>query len=190
MWSRSQHLLSLALLIPASIYGASGNPVKLAAEINTQAIESGEKIVVQVGLLDAANQPAAAPKSLPVLLQARQSSGQVEKLGMVTIDAGQSLKRTVVSVPGNGLVYVWAKNPELLPGGQFVQVRTPEPSPAPPQRGRDRSSEHRLRKLPVRFRGSRFASARTGRSLLMDAMPRPYKRSWSGRTSRFRPTFC
>jgi len=134
MWSRSQHLLSLALLIPASIYGASGSPVKLAAQINTQAIESGEKIVVQVGLLDAANQPAAAPKSLPVLLQARQSSGQVEKLGTVTIDAGQSLKRTVVSVPGNGLVYVWAKNPELLPGGQFVQVRTPEPSPAPPRK--------------------------------------------------------
>lgn len=135
MWSRSQHLLSLALLIPASFYGASGSPVKLAAEIHTQSIDSGEKIVVQVALLDAANQPAAAPKSLPVLLQARQSSGQVVKLGTVTLDAGQSSKRTVVSVPGDGLVYVWAKNPELLPGGQFVQVRTPEPSPPPPREG-------------------------------------------------------
>jgi hypothetical protein len=132
---QSKHLLCVALLIPASLYGANGSPVKLSAEINIQSIEPGEKIVVNVALLDASNHPAAAPKSLPVLLQARQSSGQVEKLGTVTIEAGQVSKRTVVSVPGNGLVYIWAKNPELLPGGQFVQVRTPEPPPAPPREG-------------------------------------------------------
>jgi hypothetical protein len=132
MWLLARRLLSLALLIPAPFFGASVSPVKLAAGINAQSIESGEKIVVQVTLLDAANQPAKAPKSLPVLLQARQASGEVEQLGTVTIDAGQLSKRTAVSVPGSGLVYIWAKNPELLPGGQFVQVRRAKPTPPPP----------------------------------------------------------
>jgi hypothetical protein len=131
MWLRPQHLLFLALS-PAPFFGASVSPIKLAAEINPQSIESGEKIVIQVALLDAANRPAPAPKSLPVLLQARQASGEVKKLGTVTIGAGQLSKRTAVSVPGSGLVYIWAKNPELLPGGQFVQVRRANPKPPPP----------------------------------------------------------
>ena len=126
MWPRAQRLVCLALLIPISFLGASRRPVKLAAGISTQSIESGEKVVAHVALLDAANQPVSAPKSLPILLQARQASGKVDKLGAVTIEAGQLSKRTVVSVPGSGLVYIWAKNPELLPGGQFVQVRKAE----------------------------------------------------------------
>lgn len=139
MRPRAQRLLCLSLLISTSAFGAGRTPVKLAAEVNTQSIESGEKVVVHVSLLDAANQPALAPKSLPVLLQARQASGKIQKLGTLTIDAGQLSKRTIVSVPGDGLVYIWAKNPELLPGGQFVQVREAEAAEPPaPSRTRPR----------------------------------------------------
>jgi hypothetical protein len=52
----------------------------------------------------------------------------VEKLQSVAIQAGQSLNSVATSLPGNGLIYVWAKHVELLPGGEFVRVRAEEPS--------------------------------------------------------------
>jgi hypothetical protein len=91
-------------------------------------VQRGEKIVIQIRLLDAANRSAKAPKPISVLLQARQASGTIERLQSVAIPAGQSFTSTAASLPGNGLVYVWAKHPELLPGGEFVRVRTAESS--------------------------------------------------------------
>ena len=122
-------VLLLALLPIAGLGSAADSmPVKLGVEVSSHSVRRGEKIVVQVSLLDAANRPAKAPKPISVLLQARQASGTVEKLQNVAIQAGQSFNSVAVSLPGNGLVYVWAKQAELLPGGEFVRVRAQESS--------------------------------------------------------------
>jgi hypothetical protein len=91
-------------------------------------VRGGEKIVIQVSLLNAANRPAKAPKLISVLLQARLAPGKVESLQSVAIQAGQSSTSVALPLPGNGLVYVWAKHAELLPGGEFVRVRAAESS--------------------------------------------------------------
>jgi hypothetical protein len=98
-------------------------PVKLAVEVSSRSVGPGEKIAIQIGLLDAANQPVGAPKPLVIALQARLPSGKVETLQNVAMQAGQSFNTVAASLPGSGLVYVWARHPELLPGGEFVRVR-------------------------------------------------------------------
>jgi hypothetical protein len=120
-------LVCIALVLAAGRgFGAELRPVKLGVEIGSHAPRSGEKVAIQVGLFNAANQPAKAPKPLSVSIQVRLASGAVENLQTVVIPVGESSKRVEASVPGSGLVYVWAKNPELLPGGEFVEVRTAE----------------------------------------------------------------
>jgi hypothetical protein len=115
-------------------FGAAPVPVKLAVDVSSHSARQDEKIVIQVGLLSAANQPVPAPKSFSVLLQARLASGRVETLRTLTIASGQSFNSVAASLPGSGLVYVWAKNAELLPGGAFVRVRAARPSgPAHPE---------------------------------------------------------
>ena len=109
-------------------FGADSTPVKLGVEVSSHSVRRGEKIVIQVSLLNAANQAAKAPKPISVLLQARLAPGKVEALQSVAIQAGQSSTSVAVPLPGNGLVYVWAKHAELLPGGEFVRVRAAESS--------------------------------------------------------------
>jgi len=128
-----QSLLLTVLAAANQGFGEAPAPVKLTVDVSSHSARQDEKIVIQVGLLSAANQPARAPKPFSVLLQARLPSGQVEPLRTVTIPSGQSLNSVAASLPGSGLVYVWAKNAELLPGGAFVRVRAARPSglPAP-----------------------------------------------------------
>jgi hypothetical protein len=115
---------------------ADSNPRKLSVELSSRSIQANEKVVFHIGLLDAANQPARTAKTLPVLLQSRLPDGSVRKLGTIEIPAGQSSGRITASLSRNGLTYVWARNPELLPGGDFVQVHSAPPDtqvrPAPP----------------------------------------------------------
>ena len=126
-------LLLIALLPVADRgFGADSTPVKLGVEVSSHSVRRGEKIVIQVSLLNAANQAARAPKPISVLLQARLAPGKVEALQSVAIQAGQSSTSVAVSLPGSGLVYVWAKHAELLPGGEFVRVRAAE---SPGERG-------------------------------------------------------
>ena len=121
-------VLFATLLVAGRGFGADSMPVKLGVEVSSHSVRRGEKIVIQISLLDAANRAAKAPKPISVLLQARQASGTVERLQAVVIQAGQSLTSVAASLPGNGLVYVWAKHAELLPGGEFVRVRAAESS--------------------------------------------------------------
>ena len=126
-------LLLIALLPVADRgFGADSTPVKLGVEVSSHSVQRGEKIVIQVSLLNAANQAARAPKPISVLLQARLAPGKVEGLQSVAIQAGQSSTSVAVALPGSGLVYVWAKHAELLPGGEFVRVRAAE---SPGERG-------------------------------------------------------
>lgn len=115
------------LLSSASVLQAHANPRKLSVELSSRSIQADEKVVLHIGLLDAANQPARTAKALPILLQSRLPDRSVKKLGTIEIPAGQSSARTVASLSGNGLIYVWAKSPELLPGGDFVQVHSAAP---------------------------------------------------------------
>ncbi len=125
-------LLGLALLLaPSPIWSADPAPVKLEVEARAHSLHQGEPLQIQVSLLDAANQPAKAPKSFSILLQARTAPGKVEKIQEVAFAAGESSKQLAITPPGLGLVYIWARNPELLPGGAYVAIR-PVASPTPP----------------------------------------------------------
>jgi hypothetical protein len=92
-------------------------------EAGTHVIEPGGNFPVRVNLLNAENQPAKAPRPLSVILQARQPSGKVDELRSVEFATGQSSAQAAIQPPGNGLVYIWAKHSELLPGGAYVQIR-------------------------------------------------------------------
>jgi hypothetical protein len=99
-------------------------PVKLDIQMEGSSVRAGEQVPIRVRLLSAANQAVQAPKRLEVLIQARQRSGEVKPLRTVTLDAGQSEKEIAIAPPGSEMVYIWAKNAELLPGGAYVAVRT------------------------------------------------------------------
>jgi hypothetical protein len=129
-------LLLLALLPLADRSFGTDWPLKLGVDVSSHSVQRGEKIVIQVGLLNAVGQLAKAPKPISVSLQARLASGAVESLQTVEIPAGQSFKSVAATLPGSGLVYVWARHSELLPGGEFVRVREAEsyghPAPSAP----------------------------------------------------------
>src|SRR5579862_8078453 len=135
-------LLTLAVLLaPSVVWSAAPAPVKLEVEAGAHSLRQGDSLEIQVNLLDAANQPALAPKRLSVLLQARNAVGKVEKIQSVDLAAGESSKQLAINPPGSGLVYIWARNPELLPGGAYVAIRpaaapsrapSPKASPTPP----------------------------------------------------------
>ncbi len=108
---------------PVAMAAAASAPVKLDVVPEQETVRAGAQATLQVRLLNVANQPVAAGRSLQVLIEARLPSGKVENLRTVGFGAGDSSKEFVVTVPGPGLVYLWAKHPELLPGGAFVQVK-------------------------------------------------------------------
>jgi hypothetical protein len=87
---------------------------------------------VEVRLLSAANQLVAANRPFHVLLQARLPSGKVENLRTVDFAVGDTSKEFTTSLPGPGLVYLWAKHAELLPGGAFIRVKGSAASIAQP----------------------------------------------------------
>jgi hypothetical protein len=109
---------------------AAGPPVKLGLE--APSVDPSGQIKFRVVLLDSANQPATAPKPLKVALWEGPANNK-KSLGTVEIEAGQSSAQASVRGTETGLVYLWAKNPELLIGGAFVQVRALTPATPPPQ---------------------------------------------------------
>jgi hypothetical protein len=121
-----------ASLFLALVLHAGQPPVKLNVEANPRSINAGASVSLRVNLLETANHPAPAPKLLKVMLQARLPSGKVNSLGTVDLAAGASSAQVSVKPPGSGLVYLWAKQPELLPGGAFVQIRPAAVAPPPP----------------------------------------------------------
>jgi len=121
-------VFTVLLLLGAA---AGQAPVKLDVQADRHTTRQGEPMPVRIRLLDAANRPAKAPKTLVVLLQARLASREVKSLGTAEFQPGDTSKDFTVTPPGAGLVYIWAKHPELLPGGAYVAVRA-RAAPAPP----------------------------------------------------------
>jgi hypothetical protein len=132
-----RHGMIPLLLAIVPVLSASG-PVKLEVIAEQDVLRAGEQLTVEVRLLSAANQPVAAPRPFHVLLQARLPSGKVENLRAVDFAAGEFTKKFALAIPGSGLVYLWAKHAELLPGGAFVRVKAAPAqglAPAPAQPG-------------------------------------------------------
>jgi hypothetical protein len=131
-------------------------PVKLEVIPEQDTVRSGASWIAEVRLLNAANRPVTAPRPFQVWLQARMPSGKLQNLRTVEFAAGESSKKAALTVPGSGLVYVWAKHAELLPGGAYVQIRSESPPPASPLLPRfsktpvERSLELALRYSPDR----------------------------------------
>ncbi|PWT98378.1 MAG: hypothetical protein C5B51_29505 [Terriglobia bacterium] len=121
---------AFALLMEGSLAPAQA-PVKLDLQANWHRMRAGTQVPVHLRLLDSTNHLAKAPHRLEILLQGRLPSGEVKPLRTVELAAGQSEKDLTVTPPGSGMVYLWARHSELLPGGEFVAVtggpqRTPE----------------------------------------------------------------
>ncbi len=125
------------LVLVARVHAADAGPVKLAVELIAPGARAGQPVPIRVQLLDATNHPVKAPKPFEVLLQARLPSGEVRSLRTASFSSGDSTKELTVTPPAPGLVYLWAKHGELLPGGAFVNVRpasaTAEATEAPPR---------------------------------------------------------
>ena len=126
---RSWLLILAFAAAPGGTDAAVSAPVKLDVIPEQEVVRAGTQLTLEVRLLNAANQPVPAGRSFQVLMQARLPSGNVESLRTVALEPRDSSKTIVVTVPGTGLVYLWAKHAELLPGGAFVQVK-----PAPAER--------------------------------------------------------
>lgn len=117
-----------ALLSAAGLAVAQA-PVKLDVEASRHVMQAGAEVPVRIRLLDSANRPVKAPRRFDIVLQARLASGEIKALRTVELAVGQLEKEVTIAPPESGMVYIWAKHAELLPGGEFVLVVA---SPAPP----------------------------------------------------------
>jgi hypothetical protein len=133
-------VMAVCVLLSAVSLAVGQAPVKLDVEASWHVIQAGAQVPVRIRMLDSANRPVKASRRFDILLQARLASGEVKPLRTVELAAGQLEKEVTIAPPGNGMVYIWAKNPELLPGGEFVSVaaapvqsKRPGALPAPAQ---------------------------------------------------------
>jgi hypothetical protein len=128
---------AIPLLLCLAIRGSPADqpPVKLDIQTDRHSARPGEPFPIRIRLLTAANAPVPAPKPLDVQLQARLPSGEVKSFGNFILARGEAEKEVSITPPGRGLIYLWAKQAELLPGGVFVSIRPPTqpaPQPSPP----------------------------------------------------------
>ena len=98
------------------------DPVKVAVRATSQSIRSGAEIELEIALQDASNWPARAPKAISVDTEMRPPSGAASRLGTVTFEPGEHAKRVRYALRGQGLLYIWAGQRDLLGGGTFVKV--------------------------------------------------------------------
>ena len=110
-------VMAVCVLLSAS-QAVAQTPVKLDVEASWHVIQAGAQVPVRIRMLDSANRPVKASRPFVILLQARLASGEVKPLRTVELAAGQLEKEVTIAPPGNGMVYIWAKNAELLPGGE------------------------------------------------------------------------
>lgn len=117
-------LLALALLVGLAIPrpGWAADPVRLTVEADRLEVAPGETVELTVGLRDAEDQPASAPRDLAIHLVLVRDDEEVGAAN-VTIAQGASSARHDVEAKGAGLVEVRAEHPELRSGGAFFHVR-------------------------------------------------------------------
>jgi hypothetical protein len=90
-----------------------------------------------VRLLDAHGNPVPAAKDLPVqILLRRRAAEEPRLLTQWKLPKGQSEVSGAFTVPEAGLIYLWARHPELLPGGANLRSSAPVSDPAPGVRPR------------------------------------------------------
>ncbi|MDE3198331.1 MAG: hypothetical protein KGN84_18425 [Acidobacteriota bacterium] len=133
----SCRFLSGILLAALASAAEPPGPVKLSLKTERHSVAAGEKLNLSIELLDSANQPAKATMPLPIQIQERTAPKEVRQLQTVTIPAMQSSVSATVVLQGDGIEYLWAKNPQLNVGGVYIRVHpvrlTPvEAAPAPP----------------------------------------------------------
>ena len=126
-----RNVIPLLLFLAVRGFPADRRPVKIDIQAEWQTMRAGEPVPIRIRLMTASNEPAAAPKRLDVALQARLPSREVKPLRSVTFEAGEMEKAVSITPPGSGVIYIWAKQAELLPGGIFVVLRLPASSPPP-----------------------------------------------------------
>ncbi|MEO8049372.1 MAG: hypothetical protein ABI833_03060 [Acidobacteriota bacterium] len=111
------------MLVP-DLSAQAARPVKLEVQRSKGSIQVGERTTVTVRLLDAENHIAQAPKNLPIEIDVRLPSNEVQTLVRTTLRAGQnSVTVPLPAITTEGFLYIWAKQPELLPGGAYLRVR-------------------------------------------------------------------
>ncbi len=125
-------VMAACVLFSATSLAVAQMPVKLDVEASWHVMQAGAQVPVRIRMLDSANRPVKAPRRFDILLQARLASGEVKPLRTVELAAGQLEKEVTIAPPGNGMVYIWAKNAELLPGGEYVSVAAPAGPAKPP----------------------------------------------------------
>jgi hypothetical protein len=114
--------LLLALLAVCSDAGAQ-RPVKLQVDLVTKSVRVGERARLIVRLVDADNRAVAAPKDLAVSIVARLPSNATEDLASAVLKAGQSeMQVELPPAKTEGWLYIWAKQPELRLGGDFLRI--------------------------------------------------------------------
>ncbi len=116
-------LCALHLLV-TDLPAQAARPVKLEVLRSEGSIQLGERTMVTVRLLDSDNHLAQAPKDLPIEIDVRLPSNAVQTLVKTTLRAGQNtLTVPLPAATTEGFLYIWAKQPELLPGGAYLRVR-------------------------------------------------------------------
>ena len=144
----------------ASAQTVAVNPVKLVVEARGKDVRVGETTSVLIILQDAGNHPTAAPKDMPVDIEVHTPNTAVTRL-RTTIEAGQSSKQVTFPVTGSGIVEIRAKEPELLDGGTFVNVRPQARHPYPPAPIGPLPRAPGNSALPLRYRDIHSLVART-----------------------------
>ena len=165
--------LGMFCLLVSSLLAQGATPVKLEVLRSEASIQLGDRTAVTVRLLDAENHRVRAPKDLPIENDARLPSNQVQTLARTMLKAGENT--VTVPLPAattEGFLYIWAKQPELLPGGAYLRVRArrsnvPDmergqapgitvPAPAnlpkavaPPQVAQERGNTIRRTRIPI-----------------------------------------
>jgi len=97
-------------------------PVKLAvtaAPASVKAASKSQWITIRIALQDSANRPARIGKDMEIELEART---EAEVLGTTraVVKAMSTSTEVLVKVNMTGVIYLSAKNPELLEGGAYI----------------------------------------------------------------------
>jgi hypothetical protein len=117
---------------PAPAPGPTGEPIKLSLKSRTPIFRIGEQPILDVSMLDASGKPSPAWKDFPVDIFAG-SGPDAKKVSHTVLKKGNAaIEVPVPQQQQHSLFYFEARNPELLSGGTFIDIRpVAEAAPAP-----------------------------------------------------------
>lgn len=115
-------LLALVVGLAIPQPGRAAEPVHLTVEADQLEVDSGETVELTVGLRDAEDKLATAPRDLSIHLILVRDDEEIGS-ARITIVQGESNARHQIEAKTPGLVEVRAEHPELRNGGAFFYVR-------------------------------------------------------------------